>query len=70
MIYIKSEGEWLANKVVQGFFASPIESLVEVSIADIVRHELLPIPSSQRRACLVLVSTSFDVFELSPVLRP
>lgn len=38
MIYIKSEGEWLANKVVQGFFASPIESLVEVSIADIVRQ--------------------------------
>ena len=36
MIYIKSPGEWLANKVVQGFFASPIEALVEVSIADIV----------------------------------
>ncbi|OCF54589.1 hypothetical protein L486_07721 [Kwoniella mangroviensis CBS 10435] len=35
MAFIKSESEWLANKVIQGLFASPIEMLVEVSIADI-----------------------------------
>ena len=36
MAYINTEGQWLANKVIQGLIASPIEMLVEVSIADIV----------------------------------
>lgn len=37
MGYINNRSEWLANKVLQGFFAAPIEMLVEVSFADIVR---------------------------------
>lgn len=36
MIWIKTESQWLANKVLQGFFAAPIESLVEISFADVV----------------------------------
>lgn len=36
MVYIRSESEWLANKILQGLFASPIEMLIEISIADIV----------------------------------
>ncbi|KAL7420325.1 hypothetical protein Q5752_005294 [Cryptotrichosporon argae] len=35
MPYIKSEGEWIANKILQGFFVTPIESLVEIAITDL-----------------------------------
>ncbi|KAL1404950.1 hypothetical protein Q8F55_008562 [Vanrija albida] len=34
MVYINSEAQWLANKVLQGLFTAPIEMLIEVSIAD------------------------------------
>ncbi|OBZ78849.1 Poly [ADP-ribose] polymerase 2 [Grifola frondosa] len=33
--FIKTEGQWLASKVLQGFLNTPIESLCEVSIADV-----------------------------------
>ncbi|OAL27224.1 hypothetical protein AYO20_09822 [Fonsecaea nubica] len=33
--YTKSNGEYIANKVLQGFIGSPVESLGEVSVADI-----------------------------------
>ncbi|KAH7928431.1 MFS general substrate transporter [Leucogyrophana mollusca] len=33
--YIKTENQWLANKIVQGFLCTPSESLCEVSLADI-----------------------------------
>jgi MFS family permease len=33
--YVSSEGEWIANKIIQGLFISPIEMLVETSIGDI-----------------------------------
>ncbi|KAK5044730.1 hypothetical protein LTR84_010504 [Exophiala bonariae] len=33
--YVKSNGEWLARSVVQGFFLAPIESLPEVSVTDV-----------------------------------
>lgn len=36
MAFIRSESEWLANKVIQGLVASPIEMLIEASIADVV----------------------------------
>lgn len=35
--YTKSNGQWIANKVLQGFFGAPIESLCEISVTDIVR---------------------------------
>ncbi|KAJ9323597.1 hypothetical protein DTO027B5_4538 [Paecilomyces variotii] len=33
--YTKSNGQWIANKILQGFFGAPIESLCEVSVTDI-----------------------------------
>jgi MFS family permease len=33
--YTKTNGQWIANKIVQGFVGSPIESLCEISITDI-----------------------------------
>ncbi|KAK4938433.1 hypothetical protein LTR10_021150 [Elasticomyces elasticus] len=32
---VKSTGEWYANRILQGFFLAPIETLVEICIADI-----------------------------------
>lgn len=32
--YTKSNGQWVANKVLQGFFGAPIESLCEISVTD------------------------------------
>ncbi|KAH6970245.1 major facilitator superfamily domain-containing protein [Fusarium avenaceum] len=33
--YVKSDGEWLAKCIIQGFFISPIEALPEISVTDI-----------------------------------
>ncbi|KAJ3548378.1 hypothetical protein NM208_g1037 [Fusarium decemcellulare] len=33
--HAKSNGQWIANKVIQGMFGAPIESLCEISIADV-----------------------------------
>ncbi|KAH7126064.1 major facilitator superfamily domain-containing protein [Dactylonectria macrodidyma] len=33
--YTKSNGQWIANKVIQGMFGAPIESLCEISVADV-----------------------------------
>lgn len=38
--YTKSNGQWIANKVLQGFVGAPIESLCEISVADVYfQHE-------------------------------
>lgn len=42
--YCRSSGEWYANKILQGFFGSPIESLCEISVADLVNFTFLPCP--------------------------
>jgi len=33
--HTKTNGQWIANKIIQGFVGSPIESLCEISITDI-----------------------------------
>ncbi|CAH0046919.1 unnamed protein product [Clonostachys solani] len=33
--HIKSDGEWIAKSILQGFFISPIEALPEISVTDI-----------------------------------
>lgn len=33
--YTRSNGQWIANKILQGFLLAPIESLCETSITDI-----------------------------------
>jgi MFS family permease len=34
--YVKSNGEWLANRILLGFFLAPVEALPEISVADTV----------------------------------
>ncbi len=34
--YTTSNGQWIANKILQGFFGAPIESLCEISVSDLV----------------------------------
>lgn len=34
--HIKSNGEWIAAKILQGIFGAPIESIAEVTIAHVV----------------------------------
>ena len=34
--YTTSNGQWIANKIFQGFFGAPIESLCEISVSDLV----------------------------------
>lgn len=38
--YTTTNGEWIASKVLQGFFGAPAESLCEVTVTDIVSAEL------------------------------
>ena len=33
--YTRTNGQWIANKIVQGFFAAPVASLCEASVADV-----------------------------------
>ncbi|KAH7913793.1 major facilitator superfamily domain-containing protein [Hygrophoropsis aurantiaca] len=33
--YVKTEGQWIASKIIQGYLCTPVESLCEVSIADV-----------------------------------
>ncbi|RSL86545.1 hypothetical protein CEP51_002742 [Fusarium floridanum] len=33
--HAKTNGQWIANKVIQGMFGAPIESLCEISVADV-----------------------------------
>ena len=38
--YTKVRGQYYASKILQGFFGAPIESLVEISVADVwFQHE-------------------------------
>lgn len=48
--YATTSSQWIANKVLEGFFGAPIESLCEISIADVV--------------CLILVETAEGRFIL------
>lgn len=36
--YTKTSGQWIASKLLQGFFGAPVESLCEISVTDIARH--------------------------------
>ena len=39
--YCLTTGQWIANKCLQGFFGAIIESLCEISVADVVSTENL-----------------------------
>jgi hypothetical protein len=34
--HIKTSGEWVAAKILQGIFGAPMESLAEVTVSDVV----------------------------------
>ena len=46
--YTNTNGQWIASKLLQGFFGAPVESLCEISVTDIVCHsaKTLSAPSS------------------------
>ena len=34
--HIRTNGEWIAAKILQGTFGAPMESLAEITISDVV----------------------------------
>lgn len=52
--YTKTNGQWIASKLLQGFFGAPIESLCEISVADIVCH-----PATKKLFVYILISLVF-----------
>ena len=36
--YTTTNGQWIASKLLQGFFGAPVESLCEISVTDIACH--------------------------------
>lgn len=68
--YTKSNGQWIANKALQGFLGAPIESLCEISVSDVVRYGCLPfrvdlaadrlVSTSPTSVVPLLVSTLFS----------
>lgn len=36
--YTNTNGQWIASKLLQGFFGAPVESLCEISVTDIACH--------------------------------
>ena len=33
--HTKTNGQWIANKIIQGFFSAPVNSLAEISVTDV-----------------------------------
>lgn len=40
--FTTNNGQWIANKILQGFFGAPLEALCEISMTDIVRFDTAP----------------------------
>lgn len=36
--YTNTNGQWIASKLLQGFFGAPVESLCEISVTDIASY--------------------------------
>ena len=34
--YVRSNGEWIANRILMGFVIAPIEALPEITVTDVV----------------------------------
>ena len=49
--HAKTNGQWIANKVIQGFFGAPIESLCEMSVSDVVSQGCLQTLLSMTNLC-------------------
>lgn len=44
--YTNTNGQWIASKLLQGFFGAPVESLCEISVTDIVCHSAKALSST------------------------
>lgn len=52
--YTKNNGQWIANKILQGFVGAPIESLCEISVTDMyVLHHSIDNVYSERILTLI-----------------
>ena len=40
--YAKTQGQWIARCIVQGFFTAPIEALPEITVTDVVGISSVP----------------------------
>lgn len=58
--YTTSNGQWIANKVLQGLVGAPIESLCEISVSDIVSGRCPPPPPPLPAALRRLDLTDID----------
>lgn len=38
--HVRTNGEWIATKILQGFFGAPLESIAEVTVTDVVSNSL------------------------------
>jgi hypothetical protein len=47
--HIRSNGGWIAAKVLQGFFGAPMESIAEITVSDVVRTDITDRMISDRR---------------------
>lgn len=52
--YTTSNAQWIANKVLQGFFGAPIESLCEISVTDMYVNSPLRLLRGQDRRTLMI----------------
>ena len=48
--HTKTRAQWITSKILQGFFGAPIESLCQVTVADLVRHQLISFVHTLKRA--------------------
>ena len=44
--YTKTNGQWIASKLLQGFFGAPVESLCEISVTDIASPSSQPLSTT------------------------
>ena len=44
--YTNTNGQWIASKLLQGFFGAPVESLCEISVTDIACHSARPLSAT------------------------
>lgn len=69
--YVKTNGEWIANRIVTGLMIAPIEALPEIAVTDVVCIYCSPYQTSQVKTAGSSLHTSVAftwAFMLSPWL--
>lgn len=52
--YTKTNGQWIASKLLQGFFGAPVESLCEISVTDIASPSSSPLSAAYSDSSSIL----------------